>query len=159
MATGIMNGARAKVGFWDSTTSSIRFIGIYSSISYNYSLDQQGAFILGRYSAASIDTVAADLVHISASGFRVVNHGPMVEGHFPRLDQLAKAGYLSLAVMDRQSDTIVANITNVRPMSYSSGFTMRTLSTVDMTYVGILVSDESAPDNDEDATAMRLPQD
>jgi hypothetical protein len=159
MAFGVMSGARAKLGFYDSDTNSTIFVGIYSSVSYNYSIDSQGVWIIGRYSAASIDNVSVDLVHVSTSGWRVVNHGPMAEGRFPRLDQLAKAGYLSMAVMDRQSDTIIANITQLRPLSYSSGFTMRTLSTVDMSYSGILISDETAKDNDEDPSAMRLPQD
>ena len=128
-------------------------------MSYNYSIDVQPIFLLGRYSAASLDNVSVDTVHISCSGWRVVNHGPMAEGHFPRLDQLAKAGYLSLQILDRQSDTTIASITSVRPASYSAGFTMRTLSTIDMSYVGILVSDETAKDNDEDALAMSLPQD
>lgn len=159
MAHGVMSGARAKLGFWDSTSGQVRYVGIYSSVSYNYSLDQAPVYILGKYAAASIDTVAADVCHVSCSGWRIVNHGPMAEGRFPRLDQLANAGYLSLAITDRQSDTIIANISQLRPVGYSGGFSMRTLATVDMTYVGILVSDETAPDNDEGADAMSLPQD
>lgn len=159
MAFGVMSGARAKLGFYDRDTQSTIFVGIYNSVSYNYSIDAQGVWILGRYSAASIDNVSVDLVHISTSGWRVINHGPMAEGRFPRLDQLAKAGYLSMAIFDRQTDLPIANITQVRPLGYSSGFTMRTLSTVDMTYSGILISDETAKDNDEDASAMTLPTD
>src|ERR1019366_955596 len=149
MAFGVMSGARAKLGFWDSTTNSVKYIGIYSSVSYNYSIDVQPVYILGRFSAASIDNVSVDTIHMACSGWRVVNHGPMAEGMFPRLDSLAKAGYLSMAITDRQSDTIIANVTKVRPVNYSGGFTMRTLATVDMSYMGILLSDESAPDNDE----------
>ena len=159
MAFGVMSGARAKLGFYNSDTQSVTYIGIYSSVSYNYGIDVQACYLLGRYSAASLENVSVDTVHISASGYRIVNHGPMAEGHFPRLDQLAQAGYLSMVIVDRQSDTIVANITQVKPVNYSGGFTMRTLASIDMTYMGILVSDETAKDNDEAPSAMRLPTD
>jgi hypothetical protein len=159
MAFGVMSGARAKLGFYDSNTKDTVFLGIYSSVSYNYSIDVQPVYILGSYSAASLDNVSMDTIHLSCSGWRVVNHGPMAEAKFPRLDQLANAGYLSMAIFDRQSDLCIANVTKVRPVGFSGGFTMRTLATVDMTYMGILLSDETAKDNDESPSSMRLPQD
>ena len=156
---GVMSGARAKLGFLDPRTGKPVYIGIYTDVSYTYDIDVQPAYILGRYSAASLDNVAMNTVHVTCNGWRVVDHGPMAEGNFPRLDELAQAGYLSIAIEDRQSGKTIAIIEKVRPMSFSGGFSLRTLAQINMTYVGILLSDETAETNYEDATAMELPQD
>ncbi len=119
---------------------------------------------LSRYSAASIDPVALEVCNITATGWRVLNHGPFAQdgGNFTKLQNLIDAGYLTFQIYDRQKDasgkeTLMAKITKVRPVSAGGGFSMRQLSTVSYTYVGILMSDETA-DNSEAPGSMDLPQ-
>lgn len=157
----VLSGARAKVGVVQG--DNIQFIGIYSDVSYTYAIDQQPVYILGRYSAASIDPVALEVVNISATGWRVLKHGPFAKtgGNFTQLQNLISDGYLTFSIYDRQSDeqgnqTEIARITQVRPTSATGGFSMRQLANVTYSYVGILMSDESGS-NYEAPGAMDLP--
>jgi hypothetical protein len=107
--------------------------------------------------------VALEVVSISATGWRVLNHGPFAKdgGNFTQLKNLIDAGYLSFKIYDRQKnakgeETMMASITQVRPVSAGGGFSMRQLSTVSYSYVGILMSDETA-DNAEAPGSMNLP--
>lgn len=152
----VLSGARAKVGFLQGDT--INYIGIYSDVSYTYAIDQQPVYILGRFSAASIDPVALEVVNISATGWRVLTHGPFAKsgGNFTQLQNLMTDGYLTFSIMDRQSEIEIARITQVRPASATGGFSMRQLANVTYSYVGILMSDESGS-NYEAANAMDLP--
>jgi hypothetical protein len=155
MAFGVLHGARARLGFYDGNTFNP--VGIFSDVSWSVNLDVQGAWILGRYTAAATEYVAQDLVHVNATGYRIVDHSWYADAKFPKLAQLANAGYLTLNLQDRQSLTDIGTISKLRPASASVGFSPRSLSAVTHTYIGILYSDETAKDNDEDATAMRLP--
>lgn len=152
----VLSGARAKVGFLQNDT--VNYIGIYSDVSYTTAIDQQAVYILGRFSAASIDPVALEVVNISATGWRVLDHGPFAKtgGNFTQLQNLMTDGYLTFSIMDRQSEKEIARITGVRPASATGGFSMRQLSNVTFSYVGLLLSDESG-DNYEAANAMDLP--
>jgi hypothetical protein len=156
----VISGARAMVSI--AQGDAFTPIGIYSDVSYSYNIDQQPVYILGRYSAASIDPVALEVCSISATGWRVLDHGPFaVEGgNFTKLQNLVDAGYLTFRIFDRQlrngKPTMMAEITKVRPTSAGGGFSMRQLSSVSYGYVGILMSDETA-DNSEAPGAMDLP--
>ena len=164
---GVLHGARAKLGFYENATvdsignltgGSFTPIGIFSDVSWSVNLDVQGAWILGRYTAAATEYVAQDLVHVNATGYRIVNHSWYQDAKFPRLKDLATAGYLTLHLEDRQSRLSIGTISRLRPSSASVGFSPRSLSAVTHTYVGIYYSDESTPDgNPEAADAMYLP--
>ena len=120
-------------------------------------MDVQGAWILGRYTAAATEYVAQDLVHVNATGYRIVDHSWYNDARFPKLAELATAGYLTMNLQDRQSGADIGTISKLRPASASVGFSPRSLSAVTHTYVGIYYSDETAKDNFEDATATDLP--
>jgi hypothetical protein len=157
----VMSGARAKMGVYNPNTQSTEIIGIFSNISYGVTYDVQPAFILGRYSAAEIDYTAADVVQITASGWRVLGHGWHKGGRLPSLQELLLHEYIELVVIDRQSEALgleprVATIRNVRPTSGSGGFAARQLSESTHTFVGLLVDDESTT-NSESVGAADLP--
>lgn len=157
----VMSGARAKVGVYDATTGQTQIIGIFSNVSYGVTYDVQPAFILGRYTAAEIDYTAADIVQITASGWRVIGHGWHKEGRLPRVQDLLLHEYIELAVIDRQTEALggeprIAKIRNVRPTSGSGGFSARQLSESTHTFVGLLVDDEDTT-NAEHPTAADLP--
>lgn len=157
----IMSGARAKVGVHDPLTNETKIIGIFDNISYGVVYDTQAAFILGSYIAAEIDYTAVEIVQITASGWRVRGHGVHVEGKLPRVQDLLFHEYLELVVIDRQAEALgeearVAKIRRVRPTSGGGGYTARQLSQATLSYVGILVDDESTQ-NGEHPTAADLP--
>ena len=155
MPAKVLSGARAKLGFYDG--NQVNFVGIFSDCSYGVTYDCQGIWILGRYSAAEQDYTAMELVHITANGFRVIDHGWFADARFPSLSQLMAANYMVMSILDRQSLKEIARIDGVRPVAATGGFSARQLSTSTHTYQGLLVSDESQPDNNESPGAMSLP--
>lgn len=153
----IMSGARAKVGILDPATGIAQYIGIFNSISFGLTYDVQPAYILGRYSPAEIDYTAQEPVNCSASGWRVINHGAHVDGKVPNLRDLMRHEYLTITVIDRQDPTKnMATIRKIRPTGYSTTLSARNLEEVTVTFMGIILDDESTA-NSEDPTAMDLP--
>ncbi len=157
----IMSGARAKVSFYDRTTGEAKAVGIFHSINYGVVYDTAPAYILGRFSAAEIDYTAAEIVSITCSGWRVLNHGWHDDGRLPRVQDLLFAEELEMLVTDRATEALggeprVALIKNVRAVSGSGGYNARQLSEATFSYVGILVDDESGS-NHEHPTATDLP--
>lgn len=153
MAAKVMSGARAKLGFYNG--KQVNYVGIFADISYGVTYDVQPAFILGSYSAVELDYTAMEVVHVTCTGFRVVNRGWFADAQFPSLSQLMFAEYLTMSVLDRQTNKEVARIDYVRPASATGGFTAKMLSTSTHTYMGLLVHDESQPNN-VDPGAMTL---
>lgn len=156
-----MTGARAKLSIFDPASGQARVLGIFNNVSFGLTYDVQPAYILGRFSAAETAFTSQDLVTVNASGFRIPGAGPHIEGGIPALQNLLTHEYLELLITDRLSEVQggeprVARIEQVRPVSYSSSYAARQLSDLSVTFVGILVSDESV-DNAEDSTAADLP--
>ena len=150
----VMSGARAKLGFYDGNTPT--FVGIFADVSYGVTYTVEPAYILGSYAATDLDYTSMEPVHIQATGFRVVGHGWFADARFPSLSELMFVDYLTMSIYDRQGDTEVARINKVRPASAAGGFSAKMLSTSTHSYIGLLVSDESQPDN-YDGNAMTLP--
>ncbi len=153
----VMSGARAKFGIVDPKTNKAKYLGIFNNVSYGLTYDAQPAYILGRYSPAEIDYTAQEPVNITASGWRVIDHGPHAEAQVPNLKDLLRHEYLTLTIVDRQNpNRNIAQFRNVRPTGYSTTISARNLEEVSVTFVGIFVDDESTP-NAEEATALELP--
>lgn len=153
----ILHGARSLLGFYDN--NKFTYVGIFSDVSWSVAQDIQAAWILGRYTAAETEVVGQDLVQVTATGYRVINHSWYADAKFPKLVDIAKSGYLVMTLQDRQTGKNIGEISKLRPASASVGFSPRMLSSVTHTYIGILYSDENAPNNDEDATAANMPSD
>ena len=159
MAAGkIMTGARAKLQIYDANTGLFKPIGIYSNVEYSVQYGAEPAFILGRVSAAAIDYTFQDIVHVTATGWRVVNHSWWADGHFPTLDKVLKSDYLSMVIMDYVTGAKLLQVEQLRALSASGAMSPKLLSSVSMHYVGITISDETAQNNVESAQSMSLPQ-
>jgi hypothetical protein len=156
MAPKVMHGARAKVSIFDPTTGLAKIVGIWNNFSYNVVYDVQAAFILGRFSAAELVTTGVEPVSITAQGFRVVDHGPFVEGRLTNVKDLLFQEYLILSVIDRQTKKIVATIRGCLPTGTSSTLSAKQLQESTNTYQGLLMDDESTQNN-EAADAADLP--
>jgi len=155
MPAKVLSGARAVMGFYDGTNFSP--VGIFSDCSFGVTYDVQPAWILGRYSAASLDYTALEICHVTANGYRIVDHGWFNDAQFPSLSELMAFNPITIQVVDRQTKSIIARIDQVMPTAATGGFSARQLSTSTHTYQGILVSDESQPNNTESPGAMFLP--
>lgn len=161
MPSKVMTGARARLGIFNPATGKTKTVGIFNNVSYGLTYDTQPAFILGRYSAAEIDYTSQELVNITASGYRVIDHGPHIEAGVPKLQDLLTADYLTLAIMDRQkevqgADGTIAKFHSVRATGYSTTISARNLEEVSVTFVGILVDDESTQ-NTERPDSVDMP--
>lgn len=156
MAAKVMSGARAKVAIYDPVSGQAKVVGIWNSFSYSVSIDVSPCFVLGRYSAAELSTTAVEPVNITASGWRVVGHGPFAEGRIIPLDQMLTQEYLVLTVVDRQTGLTIATINGCLPTGFSSTLSARQLQDSSNTYQGLLMDDESTI-NAEATSATNLP--
>lgn len=153
----VMSGARAKLGFLDPASGKATYVGIFNNVSFGLTYDAQPAYVLGRYSPADIDYTAQEPVNLTASGWRVFQHGAHVEGHVPNLKDLLTHEYLTLTIVDRQNPNVnLHTFRQVRPTGYSTTISARNLEEITVTFMGILVDDESTT-NAEDPSAMDLP--
>ncbi len=157
----VMSGPRALVGAYDPATGKSRIIGLFSSVSYNLSYETQDANILGAYAPVEIDYVGQNVVSITCSGYRVIDHGAHAEAGVPKLQDLLTHEYLEMTIIDRQSqnagkDGRIAKFRRVRPVGYSSGMSARNLTEMTVNFVAINVDDESTT-NQESAGAGQLP--
>ncbi len=157
----IMTGARAKLGIYDPATGKTRIIGIFNNVSYGLTFDAQPAYILGKHAPAEIDYTSQEPVSITCSGWRVIDFGPHAEAAVPRLQDLLQHEYLELALMDRQreaggKDGRIAKFRQVRPTGYSTTISARQLEEITVTFMAIIVDDESTT-NAEGPGAASLP--
>jgi hypothetical protein len=156
-----MSGARAKMGIYDPSTGLTRVVGLFNNVSYHMTYETQPAYVLGRYSAAEIDYTSMDIVSITCSGYRVVDHGPYVETAVPKLQDLLLSEYISLTIIDRQREALgldgrIAIFKNVRPTGFSTTISARNLEEITVNFQAIYVDDESTT-NGEGAGAADLP--
>lgn len=152
-----MTGARAKLLIGGSTSADPpRVVGIFNNVSYGLQYDAQPVYILGRYSAAEIEYTGQEPVGITASGWRIVNHGPHTDARVPKLSDLLRHEYLSLTIVDRQTGQRIATIHSVRPTGFTTALSERQLQNMQLSFMGILVDDEDTT-NVEESTATDLP--
>jgi hypothetical protein len=118
MAAKTVHGARALVRLTNAGTNTAKPVGIWNSISFSVSYDVNPVFILGRFSAAELVTTGMEPVSITCSGYRVVDHGPMIEGGFSSVLDLLNQGDITLDIFDRQTSKMIAQITGVKPHGF-----------------------------------------
>lgn len=152
----VVHGARCQVIIADPNTGTAKIVGLFNSISYSLAYDVQDVYLLGRYSADETVYTAQETVNVSASGFRVVGAGPHSGAHVTALQNLMTHEYLQLAVFDRQTNQLIAKISNVRPTGFSTTINARQLNEISVAFKGILVSDEDT-ENAEPVGSSTLP--
>jgi len=153
MSAKVMTGARAKVSI------NGKPVGIFNNISYGLNFTADPIFILGAYGPTEIVYTAQDAVSITASGWRVIDHGPHTEPSVPTLSELLAHEYLEITVFDRLSADgakPIAKFHRCRPVSYNTTLANRQPSEVSISFMGLRMDDETAV-NDELPTAAVLP--
>ena len=146
----VMTGARAKV-FVNGKP-----VGIFTNISWGLTFVAEPIFILGAYGPVESVYTAQDAVQISASGWRVIDHGPHKEPSVPTLSELLTHSYLDIYIEDRKTGKKITNFRQCRPTSYNTTLANRQPSEVSITFIGLRCDDETATNN-ETANAATLP--
>jgi hypothetical protein len=159
----VMHGARAVL--WVGTTP----VGIFNNVSYQVMYDVSPAYILGRFSAAELVYTGAEVIGISATGFRVMKNGPFsvmdqqsASRLVPKLQELMTYEDIVISLHDRsEADPekgLIMNVTSVKPAGFSSSVGARGLQEVTVNMQGLHYSDEEG-DSVESAGASQLPAD
>lgn len=118
-------------------------VGIFTSLSYDYSLSLVPIDILGRSSPAELVHTGQAPINITASGWRVLGASPTAIAAVPQLQDLLTVGYVEFVVYDRETNTRMARIHSVKSTGYSTGFTAKSALEVTCHYMGLLADDES----------------
>ena len=159
----VMHGARAVL--WIGSTP----IGLFNNVSYQVNYDVAPAYILGRFSAAELIYVGAEVISISASGFRVMRNGPFstVDQQsgsrlVPKLQELMNYEDITVSLHDRsESDPekgLIMNVQHVKPTGFSSSVGARGLQDLSLSMQGLHYGDEDG-DSIEGDGASDLPSD
>ena len=153
----IMNGARAMVFLSSPSEPSPKLVGIFTSISYGLQYDAQPAYTLGAFAPREIDYTAQEPVQIQASGWRVINNGPHIQALIPRLQDLLNHEYLTMTVLDRQTDTVIATIKDVRPTGFQTPIANRQMVEQSFSFIGRLIGDETPDSGGDEPGAAVMP--
>lgn len=145
-----MTGARAKVRV------NGEVVGLFDSCQYGATIGTEPVHILGRYSAAEISITSYEVVQVSCSGFRVIDQGVHVLPAAPTLDQLLAFETVQLEIEDRKSGKNIMIVKNCVPNNWGEGQQAKGTTRFNITYQGVVLSDESG-DQDESAGATNLP--
>lgn len=162
MATSrVMHGARAVV--WVGSTAA----GIFNNVSVNVGYDVAPAYILGRFTAAELVYVGAEVIGISLTGFRVMKNGPFSTADvstnsklIPFLQDLLSYDDITVSLHDRtESDpnaSAIMEVSECKPTGFSEHVGARGLMELTVNIQGLTFSDESGPQS-ESAGAATLP--
>lgn len=131
-------------------------VGIFNSCSHSHSNEAEPLYILGRSGPADIVYKGITPVEGSLSGWRIVGQGAYVQAKFVRPQDLLTAPPATLTLYDRQTTQVVSTITGVRFTGLSTGFQSRGVIETSVSFIGMMVSDESGK-NSEGAGATQLP--
>lgn len=130
-------------------------VGIYESCTYGVNVSVEPIHILGAYGAKEIVATAYEAVTINCSGWRIVGSGAHTLPKVPRLQDLLNLGAVTISIRDRQDNSLIMAATGCVGTSYNTGVQAKMTSRVQVTYVGLKLTDESGDQNE--AGAVELP--
>lgn len=157
----VMHGARAVV--WVGTTPA----GIFNHASVQVGYDVAPAYILGRFTAAELVYVGAEIVSLTLAGFRVMQNGPFsladaTSGSklIPFIQDLLNYDDVSVSLHDRtQTDpnrSTIMQVFEVKPTGFSESVGARGLMELTVNMQGLSFGDEEG-ESTESAGAADLP--
>jgi hypothetical protein len=144
-----MHGSRAIVQINGKT------IGIFGNCSYGVRYDANPVFILGRFNPAEIALTGQEAIEVQCSGFRIIDNGPYKIASVPMLQDLLNHEDITLQIVDRQTQKVVMAVEGVRPTGYSTEVSSRQLQSLQVSFMGISIADESG--DQEDIGAVNYP--
>ncbi len=149
-------GARAQLLMVDPNTNAATVMGIFNNVSVGLQYSVDPIYLLGRYSADELVYTAQDVVHVTATGWRVVGADPQTIAKVPRLQDLMTNDYVELAILDRETNQRLASIHSVRPLGYTMSVVNRQTVEITVTFMGLLIDTETTT-NAELPGATQLP--
>lgn len=154
-----VHGARARVQMSGIDTNGNQFtrtIGIWNEISYTVDFDVAAVAILGRFSPAELVTTGVNPVAISASGYRIVNHGVYADCGITKLQDLLRQEGVTIDIQDRQTGATLFTVSGCVPTRHHGGYPVKALSSLSVDFLGLSYGDETTS-NAENASSTVLP--
>jgi len=145
----VVVGGRAKV-YIDN-----QLVGIFESCTISNTTGTEPIHLLGRYSPDEIAIISQEAVNINCAGFRVVGSGKHTLPKAPKVQDLLNFEPFTIVITDRQTGVTLETVLGVVPTSNNSNYNAKATSRVNISYVGILNSDESGAQ--DEAGAVSLP--
>lgn len=142
-----LTGARCKLYI------NQRLVGYFTQVSWGVNLGATDIHTLGNYGAQEIVYTDMETITVNLSGFRIMKNGPYAGMAFPKLQDMLRHEDIVLNIEDKQStgsDANVMTLVGARPISFSKGVGARGVATLDGTYRGLLLTDESGPQGEVD---------
>ena len=146
----ILTGARVKIYVQN------QLVGVFETCSYSMSYGTEAIHLLGSYAAQEILINSSEAIQITCGAFRLVGQGPHVLPAVPKLSDLLSFESVTLAVVDRQSGETILTAIGCVPNSYSGNHNARASSRVSITYMGLVITDESSQ-GDAESNNVTLP--
>lgn len=145
----VVTGSRAKV-YIDN-----KLVGIFESCTISNTTGNEPIHLLGRFGPDEIAITSQEAVQVTCAGFRVVGNGKHVLPKYPKVQDLLNFQPFTLAVVDRQTGETMETVLGVVPSTNNTNYNARASSRVNISYIGILSSDESG--DQSEAGAVSLP--
>jgi len=145
----VLTGPRAVV----SVDNQV--VGLYESCTYGANIGTEPIHLLGRFGPDEITPTSYEAVTINCSGFRVVDQGVHRLPKMPKLQDLLNLGPVTISIRDRQTGELIMTAIGCIPNSYNTGVNARATSRIQVTYIGLKVTDEDG--DQEEAGAVSLP--
>lgn len=145
----VLTGPRAVV----SVDNQV--VGLFESCTYGANIGTEPIHLLGRFGPDEITPTSYEAVTINCAGFRVVDQGVHRLPKMPKLQDLINLGPVTLSIRDRQTGELIMAAIGCIPNSYNTGVNARATSRIQITYIGLKVTDEDG--DQEEAGAVRLP--
>lgn len=145
----VVTGGRAKV-YVDN-----QLVGIFESCTVSNTTGTEPIHLLGRYSPDEIAITSQEAVNVNCSGFRVVGAGKHTLPKAPKVQDLLNFEPFTIVITDRQTGATMETILGVVPNSNNTNYNAKATSRVNISYIGILNSDESGAQ--DEAGAVSLP--
>jgi len=133
----ILSGARAQL------IVNGRIVGLFTSCSWGVAYDAIPSYILGRFSPAEITYAGQEAISVQATGFRIIDNGAYVAAALPKLQDLLTHQDISLSILDRQTNKEIMTVVGVRPVGYSTDVSARSVSSFQVSFLGLRSEDES----------------
>lgn len=148
MPSKVVTGGRAKV-YVDN-----QLVGIFENCTISNTTGTEAIHLLGRYGPDEITITSKEAVNVTCSGFRVVGQGKHVLPKAPKIQDLLNFEPFTIAIVDRQTGQTMETVLGCVPNSDNTNYNAKATSRVNVTYIGILASDESGPQDEGNAVSL-----
>ncbi len=125
-----------------------KLMGIFTRVSLGVNYEATPIFTLGRFNPQEILVTSQDAIRINASGWRIFDQTSSLGIGFPKLQDILNAPDTSFSLVDRVSGVAIATVIGVRLLSFDSTVAARSPTEVNVSFMGVSLSDETGPSFD-----------